>query len=387
VVNWTAVSDPGDLAGYNYYRGVDGATPSLIAILGNVVTYTDTTIPSTATSIVAKVASRDTTGNLSAQSTGLTVALTSAAVSTPFELAADTFDRTNNPTGLGTLWDAGYTGLQAFQIVSNVAEPINTTNSLETYNGISAPNNQYVQITLTTVDDTHSNNMGAVLRFANAPTASGYVLHARTGASSGFYTRFLKFTAGSSALLDTETTSPWVAGDIFEARAEGTTLSVYRIRSGVRTLIKAVTDSTYTSGKTGLFAGIANLPADVQLNNFSTGRLDAAAAADTFAHVTSVVTDANGADITFTGSAYKVRYSNDLHSAGSPVEVTGLGGVSTYRLAKVWEPTISFACFEAQGSDGVWETAINPSNYVCATVVPGTVDTTAPATPTGLTVT
>ena len=71
---WPAVINPGDLAGYNVYRKTEacnGPTPtSLIATLGNVLTYQDTTIPLTAAFICVQIASRDITGNVSALSTG-----------------------------------------------------------------------------------------------------------------------------------------------------------------------------------------------------------------------------------------------------------------------------------------------------------------------------
>jgi len=71
---WPAVINPGDLAGYNVYRKTEaciGPNPTiLIATLGNVLTYQDTTIPAATASICVQIASRDTTGNVSTRSTG-----------------------------------------------------------------------------------------------------------------------------------------------------------------------------------------------------------------------------------------------------------------------------------------------------------------------------
>lgn len=74
-VNWSAVSNAaGDLAGYNYYRKLEACSGSLsmvlIATLSNVLTYDDVSVPGATAQICAKIASRDNSGNVSAQSTG-----------------------------------------------------------------------------------------------------------------------------------------------------------------------------------------------------------------------------------------------------------------------------------------------------------------------------
>lgn len=104
------------------------------------------------------------------------------------------------------------------------------------------------------------------------------------------------------------------------------------------------------------------------------------------ASIASIVSDATGADITFTGSAYAIRYWDDLHPRVSPVTVSGLGGVSSYRLSKVWEAEITFVCMEAQDVDGTWQSFIDSNSYLCTSVTPGGApgDTTAPAVPTNL---
>jgi len=107
----------------------------------------------------------------------------------------------------------------------------------------------------------------------------------------------------------------------------------------------------------------------------------------TFAHMASVVTDSSGADLTFTGLAAKIRYWNDITPRTSAVEVTGLGGVTAYRLVKTWESTVSWVCLAAQGSDGVWEDDVDVNRYLCTGVTPSTGDTTPPDPPTGLTIT
>jgi hypothetical protein len=71
---WIAVINPGDLAGYNVYRKLEACAgptaTTLIAALGNVLTYQDVTIPNGTTAICVQLSSRDTTGNVSAKSIG-----------------------------------------------------------------------------------------------------------------------------------------------------------------------------------------------------------------------------------------------------------------------------------------------------------------------------
>lgn len=106
--------------------------------------------------------------------------------------------------------------------------------------------------------------------------------------------------------------------------------------------------------------------------------------ADTFANVNSISSDTTGATIGFLGLAYKIRYWNDLSSPpGSKAEIVGLNGVTSYRHNNVWDVRITFVCYEAQGSDGVWETTRDPNSYGCTGVTPGSTDSSAPATPTG----
>ncbi len=100
--------------------------------------------------------------------------------------------------------------------------------------------------------------------------------------------------------------------------------------------------------------------------------------------VVTLASDTAGATITFSGSAYKMRYWDDLNDANNKVEISGLGGVSTYRLLHTWEQEITFMCAEAQGSDGIWETAVDPNSYRCIGVTPGSGDLVAPLAPTGL---
>lgn len=103
---------------------------------------------------------------------------------------------------------------------------------------------------------------------------------------------------------------------------------------------------------------------------------------DTFAYVTGVTTDTAGADLTFAGKAHKIRFFT-AQNDGAKTEVTGLGGVSNYRHNHAWVTADgNFVCYEAQGSDGLWQT----QEQVCNSAPVNSADVTPPAAPTGLTV-
>ncbi len=389
VYTWSAVADPGDLAGYNIYRKEEacaGAAPTFIAAVGNVLTYTDTTIPNATATICVKIASRDTSGNVSALSTGTAQALTPFSEPTLTPVYSDPFTRANSAS-LGANWTAGYTPDDSPAIVSNTVQVAQLNNDCMATHIGSLTGDQYVDVKLTLPTATTVLRAPGVFLRANAVTKSGMSARVLCWTSSPLV-RIDKWANGSSVVLGSVAYS-WVSGNILRFWASGTTYRVYSVdaATSIATLLLSVTDPDYNSGRAGIISvaltGAATT--DHSIDDFVSGNLTANVG-ESFAHVASVHTDATGADITFTGLAHKVRYWNDLHVQSAPVEITGLGGVTSYRLTKTWEATVTFACFEAQGSDGVWETAVLSSNYICAGVTPGTTDITPPAAPTGLAV-
>lgn len=125
----------------------------------------------------------------------------------------------------------------------------------------------------------------------------------------------------------------------------------------------------------------------------STGTDKILPATGTFSHVATINVSSSGADLTFNGNAYKIRYWNDTSTAfctsnpslcsNNRIEVTGLGGVLSYTLSVTWSGSISFVCAEAQGSDGAWETVANSNSYLCGGLA-HMADVTPPLKPTGL---
>lgn len=380
-INWSAVSNAaGDLAGYNYYRKAETCAGTslpmaLIAALGNVLTYEDTTIPSITTNICVKIASRDTTGNISALSTGADETLTPPAAPLSHRLTLFTYPFTGaSSSDISSEWDAGYTLSGAASIADNAAT-ITTAdkNTFETLNAVTLSNNQFACAQIEKL--TTNGNGGLILRWATPPTVSGYIFIVGLANPSS---RILKATNGSFATLKSNNTYTWALDDFVCGSVDGTTLSIFKRTGTTETLVDSVTDSSYASGRAGLFMyGLSQL--DFAVDNVSLGNLSATALDNST--VTSLTGDLDGADLTFSGPSYKIRYWNDAISTEDKVEVTGLGGALTYRLNVTWGGAITFVCVESQGADGAWEHDIDPSSYRCVDVIPEG-DITAPDAPT-----
>lgn len=151
--------------------------------------------------------------------------------------------------------------------------------------------------------------------------------------------------------------------------------------------VLSYTDTTIPVDTTGICVAVASRDTTGNVSNLSAGTTETLTPPSPIilSHVVGLVSDTAGADLTFSGAAYKYRYWYDLTAPGQKIEIIGINGNTSARLNKVWEPQSTFVCAEAQGSSGVWETDDNPSSYLCTTVTPGSGDTTAPATPTGFT--
>lgn len=73
-LTWNPNQEP-DLAGYKVYRGLGGSSLSLLATLGKVTTYTDSTIPDVSQSVTYDLTAFDLMGNESAHSAAVTKAI------------------------------------------------------------------------------------------------------------------------------------------------------------------------------------------------------------------------------------------------------------------------------------------------------------------------
>jgi hypothetical protein len=64
VLTWNANTEA-DLAGYEVWRGLGTAAPTLLVTLGKVTTYTDTTVPDVDQTVTYALKAFDTAGNRS----------------------------------------------------------------------------------------------------------------------------------------------------------------------------------------------------------------------------------------------------------------------------------------------------------------------------------
>ena len=93
--------------------------------------------------------------------------------------------------------------------------------------------------------------------------------------------------------------------------------------------------------------------------------------------VTSVITDATGADITFDGLATAVRYWNNDILQSNPTEIPFVVPVNSYRH-NFPATDNTYQCYQAKGANNVWET----TTWICNSLVVG--DIVPPAKPQGL---
>lgn len=149
--------------------------------------YTDSNLTASTTYGYA-IRARDGAGNVGLASATAYVA-TPAVTSTRNILATDAFARADG-ADLGASYDAGYTAMNALKIVSQALQSTAVnTQSLETYNGVTTPNDQWAKVTI--LDNTPTASGGGSPAYVQATTAptcgqSGLTATASlTGVSAG----------------------------------------------------------------------------------------------------------------------------------------------------------------------------------------------------------
>ena len=129
-------------------------------------------------------------------------------------------------------------------------------------------------------------------------------------------------------------------------------------------------DTTIPLTTASICVQIASRDSTGNVSARSTGIDEILTVVDSLAHVTGIVTDKNGASLTFTGLAYSVRFWTDT----IPVTIiNGLGGVTTYRHSIDWPhaltpPETTFACYAAMDVNGTWENDVNAASYQCNSI-------------------
>jgi hypothetical protein len=182
----------------------------------------------------------------------------------------DTFPQADeNPLSSGGNWDNSIG--RPLQVVSHTLQVTSIASSKRETHVATIPADQWAQITLSTISGTALAYGGVLLRYASGATDNGYRI---TGQINPAATNVDRFAAGANTTIATATTT-WQAGDILYATMVGSVLTVYQIRSGTKTQILQVTDTTYTSGRVGVAAYMdtGGVQGNIQLSSFAAGDL------------------------------------------------------------------------------------------------------------------
>lgn len=275
----------------------------------------------------------------------------------PEIVGSDTFTRADS-TDLGPDWEFG-TEYNSLQIVSNSIRPLNTVvGSLERYIGSVLPNNQGIRGKLVIASGVEAQTLRLNVRLDSFPNYNG--MYCAFNRNSSPLVSIVKRVTGIPSVLASTNAFTIAQDDVLACEGYGT---LYRaLQNGV--VILQVTDGTYTAGAPGIYMSTAGATANFGFDNVETYRFVPPVPQSLMATVT---TDATGANLTFTSPAYKIRYWNTDISNTTPVEVSGLGGVMSYRHNIVHMPTVTYQCYQSQGINGVWET----DTWICADVTPG----------------
>lgn len=294
---------------------------------------------------------------------GLTTALTTGTGQIrDTATITDTFDRANN-TDLGATWAPETLSHTNLQIVGNRVRPTSTSTESRETRTDTMPNNQWACVTISTLTTTGSYPWAMVmLRYTAPGTGSGYDFRAYGKAYGGVTTVIAAKDANIPRTLASNTTT-WAAGDQLCAEAVGSTLTLYKNSVAVAT----ATDTTYASGRVGLYAWSDNAVADVELDSFTAGGFTTPPVITT-PQILSLSSTTAGAMFTYSGSLA----STDACTANGCINRTLAetpSGVITYN----WLPTDGFVCVYPIDPNG----ARNNTNYVCVPVTSAT-DVTAP---------
>lgn len=287
---------------------------TIAASNGSAGLYVDSSLVAD-TSYCYSVNNFDTAGN---QSPFTAAVCTTTGTTYRTTLATDTFTRADS-TDLGASWDAGYTGRQNCQIVSGrVRGTVVASGCTETYNGVSTPNDQWVQFTVPVMTGAIQQSTKALVRWANATTMTGYRCMVEINPT---LFEIQEVTAGTPATLATSAAFTHVAGDVYRCEAQGSAIRLYQIRGTAETLLLSATDATIASGKTGLdiFTATSGSLADVEYDLFAMGGFDTTP--DVTPTITALALDTTGADLTFGTTPVKVRI-NAGNATQSYINVT-----------------------------------------------------------------
>ena len=184
-------------------------------------------------------------------------------------LAADSFDRADS-ADLGTQWDAGYPGNNSMQIVGNrVRGSVVSADNSESYNAATLPGNQWTQATLASVSTAAAKLATVLTRAAAPPTFSWYQFVLLAPGFGAATSEIGKRVAAAYTLLASETSTTWGAGDVIRGESDGTSHKIYR--NGSTTALVSVTDSSLSSGRSGINIYVDGSLANIEIDDWSAG--------------------------------------------------------------------------------------------------------------------
>lgn len=185
-------------------------------------------------------------------------------------LFSDDFNRADN-VDLGASWDAGYTGKNNLQIVSNsVRSTVVGTDSFESVNAVSVPNDQWAQATIAAITGTAIIADRVLLRAATPATMTWYDIVASRNLA-GVRSFIQETVGGVETSIASENVTTWAAADTLAGEVKANVVALYR--NGSSTPLLSVANNTIASGRigAGVFVGSGGALTDAQLDTFSGG--------------------------------------------------------------------------------------------------------------------
>lgn len=366
-LTWAAASDNVGVTGYLVEKCAGAGCTNFV--LDQTVTGLSASIANltASTTYAFRVRARDASANFGAYSATVTGTTTAGEVERT--LATDTFTRADG--ALGANWTGSYSSLFDLAIVSTAVRGSSTSNdNIMAYTAISPPADQWAQVDISTATGSALYAAGVTVRTAASPLTSYYMCRFLANAWAG--ATIEKLVNGTYTLLTSTATTSFAAGDKLKCTARGSTITLLRIRSGVESVILTTTDSTHTSGRTGVIT-YASTIANLEFDNFTTGDWAVPAAAPTISNLT---TDATGANVTWTGDPAFIRIQTYTASGIFSDVVEPIASFPSGRYTNSWAVSITSGCFFARDASGVENT--NASAYRCAAITPASADTTPP---------
>jgi len=186
-----------------------------------------------------------------------------------YQLGQDLFTRADSGD-IGSVWDAGYTGMTAGQIVSNKVRgtAITTQEFDESYNALTLPVNCWTEATLTITATAVAKYAWVFARCTAPATLTGY--QATIARNDGSFTSALeKRVSGTGTQLSSENSTTWATGNAWRLDVVDSSLRFFRNNG----LILTASDSAITAaGRAGMGCYVASgSVAELEIDDISFG--------------------------------------------------------------------------------------------------------------------